>query len=253
MSPVRRCVSTRRFESARLSAIGISTSTCLPASRQAIACAACICVGVERMTQSTSWRARLSSRSSVQWPIPRAAAAALVLSSSRPTMDVTSTPSILAIASRCFWPKAPAAPATQTLILLLQFHLIRMDPGEQRIRPALIIIFPCLHLQITDPLLPADRCPRPLAPPAEALDGERNLPHLLRPATAMLHHALKIIGGAEGKVKSGISHIERRQHRLIDTGLPPGKDAFGKECLHAFHHDAADHLDRRGGADVALE
>ena len=49
---------------------GISTCTCLPASRQAIDCSACICVGVQRITASTSSRARLSASSVVTWPMP---------------------------------------------------------------------------------------------------------------------------------------------------------------------------------------
>ena len=37
---------------------------------QATACAACICVGVHRMTASTSFKARLSSNCVVTWLMP---------------------------------------------------------------------------------------------------------------------------------------------------------------------------------------
>ena len=59
-SPVCFCELGRRPRaSVELSASGISTCTCLPAFRHAIVCAACICVGVHRMTASTPGRARL--------------------------------------------------------------------------------------------------------------------------------------------------------------------------------------------------
>ena len=101
--------------SARLSASGISTCTCLPAARHAIACAACSCVGVHRITASTSrQREALGEvvgdvRRCRTSPRPRC-----VLPSSRPTSETTSTPSISRIASRCLMPNAPA-PASATL------------------------------------------------------------------------------------------------------------------------------------------
>jgi hypothetical protein len=107
---------TTASASARLSASGISTCTCLPAFRQAMACAACICVGVHRITASTSFSARLSARSVVTWPMPYLAAVSRVFSSSRLTSETTSTPSISLIASRCLMPKAPA-PASATLMV----------------------------------------------------------------------------------------------------------------------------------------
>ncbi len=52
------------------------------------------------------------------WPTPYFSAASCVLSSSRPTSEITSTPSISLIASRCLRPKAPA-PASATLMVLV--------------------------------------------------------------------------------------------------------------------------------------
>ena len=51
-SPVFFCIATTASASFRLSARGISTCTCLPASRHCSAWAACIWVGVARMTAS---------------------------------------------------------------------------------------------------------------------------------------------------------------------------------------------------------
>src|SRR5450631_4025507 len=84
---------------------------------QAIACSACICVGVHRMTASTSGSARLSASSIEAWAMPYFAATSLVGSSRRPTSDTTSTPSMFLMPSRCLRPKAPA-PASATLIVL---------------------------------------------------------------------------------------------------------------------------------------
>ena len=58
--PVSCCLRTTASASAQLSHSGISTCTCLPASMQAIACSACIWVGVHRITASTSSRASAS-------------------------------------------------------------------------------------------------------------------------------------------------------------------------------------------------
>src|SRR5271166_3098329 len=84
---------------------------------QAIACAACICVGVQRMTASTSGRARLSARSVETCLMPYLSATSLVGSSLRPTNDTTSTPSMFLMPSRCLMPNAPA-PASATLMVL---------------------------------------------------------------------------------------------------------------------------------------
>src|SRR5689334_621024 len=84
---------------------------------QASAWLACICVGVQRMTASTSFSARLSARSVEAWAMPYLAAISLVGSSRRPTSDTTSTPSMFLIPSRCRMPNAPA-PASATLIVL---------------------------------------------------------------------------------------------------------------------------------------
>src|ERR1700731_1213918 len=75
-------------------------------------CAACICVGVHRMTASTSLIARLSARSVEACAMPYLAATSFVGSSRRPTRDTTLMP------SRCLMPKAPA-PASATLIVLV--------------------------------------------------------------------------------------------------------------------------------------
>ena len=60
----------------------------------AIPCAACIWVGVQRMTASTSGRARLSASSVVTWPMPKRLATSCVSSRRRPTIETTLTPSI---------------------------------------------------------------------------------------------------------------------------------------------------------------
>src|SRR6266496_3192816 len=114
--PVCSCSRSTASASARLSASGISTWTCLPARRHCIACAAWICVGVQRITASTSRRARLSARSVVTCPTPNLRATSCVDASTRPTSETTSTPSIFASASRCLTPKAPA-PARPILIV----------------------------------------------------------------------------------------------------------------------------------------
>src|SRR5664279_2722009 len=83
---------------------------------QAIACSACICVGVQRMTASTSGSRRLSARSVEAWAMPYLVATSWVGLSLRPTSDTTSTPSMFLMPSRCLMPKAPA-PARATLML----------------------------------------------------------------------------------------------------------------------------------------
>src|SRR5689334_14493920 len=84
---------------------------------QASAWFACIWVGVQRMTASTSFSARLSARSVEACSMPYFAAISLVGSSLRPTSDTTSTPSMFLMPSRCLMPNAPA-PASATLIAL---------------------------------------------------------------------------------------------------------------------------------------
>src|SRR6478672_2712058 len=116
-SPLLFCKSATASASRQESASGISTCTCLPAFRQSMDCAACIWVGVHRITASTSRSARLSARSVETWAMPYLAATSLVASSLRPTSDTTSMPSIFLMPSRCLMPKAPA-PASATLIVL---------------------------------------------------------------------------------------------------------------------------------------
>src|SRR3569832_1473848 len=82
-----------------------------------IDCAACICVGVQRMTASTSGSARLSVSSVETCAMPYLAATSLVGSILRPTSETTSTPSMFLMPSRCLMPNAPA-PARATLIVL---------------------------------------------------------------------------------------------------------------------------------------
>src|SRR5690349_25125312 len=84
---------------------------------QASAWAACICVGVQRITASTSFSARLSARSVETCLMPYLSAISFVGSSLRPTSDTTSTPSMFLMPSRCLMPNAPA-PASATLIAL---------------------------------------------------------------------------------------------------------------------------------------
>src|SRR6185437_14375460 len=115
-SPVFFCRSTTACASDRESASGISTCTCLPALRQAIDSAACIWVGVHRITASTSLSARLSARSVETCAMPYLAATSFVGSGLGPTSDTTSTPSIFLMPSRCRMPNAPA-PASATLIV----------------------------------------------------------------------------------------------------------------------------------------
>ena len=69
-SPVVSAKSATACASARGIGERDSTCTCLPAFRQAIDCAACIWVGVHRMTASTSFRAKLSARSVAACAIP---------------------------------------------------------------------------------------------------------------------------------------------------------------------------------------
>src|SRR6185436_11842081 len=116
--PVRRAASTTACTSFKTSHSGISTWTCLPACRQASACAACIGVGVHRMTASTSFIRRLSERSVATCATPYLRATSSVLARSRPTSETTFTPSITFIASRCLMPKAPA-PARATLMVMV--------------------------------------------------------------------------------------------------------------------------------------
>ena len=105
---------------------------CRPSGRRC-ACAACICVGVHRITASTSGSARLSARSVVT-----CADAVLVARpprscrSSRPTSETTSTPSMFLMPSRCLMPKAPA-PASATLMVLLV--IASCSPGSDGRRP----------------------------------------------------------------------------------------------------------------------
>src|SRR5215510_462887 len=114
-SPLLFCRSTTACASFKESASGISTCTCLPAFMQAMAWSACICVGVQRMTASTSFSARLSASSVETCLTPYLSATSLVGSSLRPTSDTTSTPSMFLMPSRCLMPNAPA-PASATLM-----------------------------------------------------------------------------------------------------------------------------------------
>ena len=131
-SPVSFCRSTTACASRQESASGISTCTCLPAFRQAIDCAACICVGVHRITASTSFSARLSARSVETCAMPYLAATSLVGSSLRPTSDTTSTPSMFLMPSRCLMPNAPA-PASATLIVLVTSVVLQNQMAHGRV------------------------------------------------------------------------------------------------------------------------
>src|SRR3990167_3298452 len=131
--PVCFCSATTSSAPLRLSASGISTCTCLPALRQARVCSACICVGVHRMTASTSLSARLSARSVVTWAMPYFAATSLVLSRSRLISETTSTSSMFLMPSRCLMPKAPA-PARATLMVLLMSGVLQDQVAHGRVR-----------------------------------------------------------------------------------------------------------------------
>src|SRR3989338_8169257 len=116
--PVCFCRATTFSPSASTSHSGISTCTCLPASRQAMVWLACICVGVHKMTASTSLMARLSARSVVTCLMPYLSATSWVLARSRLMRETTSTPSMFLMPSRCLMPKAPA-PASATLMVMV--------------------------------------------------------------------------------------------------------------------------------------
>src|SRR5215218_1454303 len=72
-------------------------------------------VGVQRMTASTSFIARLSARSVATCAMPYLAAISLVGSILLPTNETISTPSMFFMPSRCLMPNAPA-PASATLV-----------------------------------------------------------------------------------------------------------------------------------------
>src|SRR5215475_5915745 len=131
-SPVFFCRSATACASASESASGISTCTCLPAFMQASAWLACICVGVQRMTASTSFSARLSASSVETCLIPYLFATSLVGSSLRPTSDTTSTPSMFLMPSRCLMPNAPA-PASATLMVLTMSVVLQNEVADGRV------------------------------------------------------------------------------------------------------------------------
>src|SRR5881392_78243 len=116
IKPVCFCNSATACASRQESASGISTWTCLPASRHAIDCAACIWVGVQRITASSSLRARLSASSVVTCGMPYFAAISFVGSILWPTSETTSTSAMSLMPSRCLIPNAPA-PASATLMV----------------------------------------------------------------------------------------------------------------------------------------
>src|SRR5215475_8412559 len=130
--PVFFCRSTTACASASESASGISTCTCLPACMQANAWLACICVGVQRMTASTSLIARLSARSVETCLMLYLSATSLVGSSLRPTSETTSTPSMFLMPSRCLMPNAPA-PARATLIDLAISIVLQDQVADGRV------------------------------------------------------------------------------------------------------------------------
>src|SRR3990167_7170286 len=130
--PVCFCRATTFSPSASTSHSGISTCTCLPASRQAMVWLACICVGVHKMTASTSLMARLSARSVVTCLMPYLSATSWVLARSRLMRETTSTPSMFLIPSRCLMPKAPA-PASATLMVLLISVVFQNQMSHRRV------------------------------------------------------------------------------------------------------------------------
>src|SRR5687768_16210555 len=108
VSPVSCCFLSTASASAHESDSGISTCTCLPASMQAIACSACICVGVHRITASTSSRSSSSLSSVPECGAPYLAATSAACSARREITEAISTPSMFLRPSRCFSPNAPA-------------------------------------------------------------------------------------------------------------------------------------------------
>jgi hypothetical protein len=70
LARIRPAARTTASPSLSTSQSGISTCTCLPARKQATLCWACICVGVHRMTASTSGSAKLSCKFVVTWSTP---------------------------------------------------------------------------------------------------------------------------------------------------------------------------------------
>ncbi len=68
----------------------------------------------------------------------------------------------------------------------------------------------------------------------------------------MGHHPLEHIGRLLLPVEAGIGVVERIEHGVDNARLPPGQHAFAHQRLEPLHHDGADHLDRRGGADWAF-
>src|SRR5665647_728013 len=105
--------------SARESASGISTWTCLPASSTACVCSACCLVGVARITASTSSRSSTASSPSTAFRTPYCSATFCADSAERLLTTVTLASAMFASPSRCFMPKAPAAPTTATLTFSL--------------------------------------------------------------------------------------------------------------------------------------
>jgi hypothetical protein len=105
--PVSRCTRSTSCASAQLSATGISTCTFLPARIAAMDWLACSCVGVHKITASTSSLARTSSRLVVARGTPYLRATSSACSRRRLTTAVTLTPSMFCRPSRCLMPKAP--------------------------------------------------------------------------------------------------------------------------------------------------
>jgi hypothetical protein len=78
---------------------------------------ACICVGVHRITASSSWNGQAVGQVGGDVGMPYFAATSRVLSSSRLISEITSTSGMFLMPSRCLMPKAPA-PARATLMVM---------------------------------------------------------------------------------------------------------------------------------------
>ena len=65
----------------------------------------------------------------------------------------------------------------------------------------------------------------------------------------MGHDPFEHVGRALFPVEPRIGVVERIEHRADHAGFRSGEHAFGDQRLEPFHHDRADHLDRRGRAD----
>src|SRR4051812_11780996 len=181
-----------------------------------MACAACICVGVQRITASTSGSFRLSARSVDICLTPYLSATSLVCSSLRPTSDTTSTPSMVLMPSRCLMPNAPA-PASATLMGLAMSGILQDKMANGRVARG-HMVEPMQHLRL-----------------GTAID----IAH--RAARDQPHHELDALA-------AGLAHIIDMRHlrqaiRVVDQPIKEGVvpfpvDQAGTRALQLMAHAA---------------